>query len=137
MANEKYNGWANYETWRINLEIIDDAANAGYVFKDSNSVEEYVEEVIEINSDLAMSYALAFISNCDWREIFNHAKENTVLSTPWAGNDGTLTDLFDDCDDSWEAEDVEFLLETNEEWDLLDADQVEQLENILDTINNQ
>ncbi len=84
MANEKYNRWANYETWRINLEIIDDAMDS-----------------------------LRYV-----------AMEK-------------LTELLNDCDDSWEADDVDFLLETNENWDVLDPDQVKQLENILVTIINQ
>ena len=23
MTDQKYNGWANYETWRVNLELFD------------------------------------------------------------------------------------------------------------------
>tara|TARA_R100001224_G_scaffold90508_1_gene59616 strand:- start:2809 stop:3036 length:228 start_codon:yes stop_codon:yes gene_type:complete len=75
MKNEKYNGWANYETWRVNLEIFDGV-------EDFNMAEfemrEFVEELIENDTKegLARDYALAFISNVDWQEIAESKQEN-------------------------------------------------------------
>lgn len=70
MKDEKYNGWSNYETWRINLEIFDggDFNMAGF------EMREFVEGLIEDQSSkgLARDYAMAFISNVDWREIAEH-----------------------------------------------------------------
>lgn len=70
MKNEKYNGWSNYETWRVNLEIFDggDFNMAGF------EMREFVEELIENGSTegLARDYAMAFISNVDWMEISEH-----------------------------------------------------------------
>jgi len=70
MKNEKYNGWQNYETWRVNLEIFDGGEfdMAGF------EMREFVEELIENGSTegLARDYALAFISNVDWMEIAEH-----------------------------------------------------------------
>ena len=77
----KHNGWTNYETWRINLEIFDDidtdywenllednptAYELGEHFKD------YVEELLETENELAESYALAFINDVNWSEIASH-----------------------------------------------------------------
>lgn len=75
MKNEKYNGWSNYETWRVNLEVFDGS-------EDFNMAEfemrEFVEELIENDTKegLARDYALAFISNVDWREIAESKQEN-------------------------------------------------------------
>jgi len=66
---EKYNGWANYATWRIALEIFDgmdvDPNTDPYYLK------EMAEEILENNPQLAMDYAMAFIDDVDWYEIFN------------------------------------------------------------------
>ena len=46
MSNEKYNGWTNYATWRVNLEIIEDIDLSGvdYDFT-ADMIEEIVEDV--------------------------------------------------------------------------------------------
>lgn len=78
---EKYNGWTNYATWRVNLEIFDgttledmswdeyeDAYELGQVMKD------YVEEILCQDCDpsrLAHSYAMAFLNDVNWTEIAN------------------------------------------------------------------
>jgi hypothetical protein len=81
MTDKTYNGWTNYETWRVNLEIFDglekeemfdltlDAWDLGQVLQD------YAEELVTMSiSDpnapsLALDYALAFISDVNWYEI--------------------------------------------------------------------
>jgi hypothetical protein len=75
-----YNGWTNYETWRVNLEMFDgkdsrsgiDAYNLGQEFR------EYAEEIIEQDSKpgFARDYALAFLSDVNWREIADHYIED-------------------------------------------------------------
>lgn len=80
MDNTKYNGWTNYATWRVNLEIFD-----GLTLEDLNTVEvepypvskyikDYAEELIECSScpGLARDYALAFLSDVDWYNIAQH-----------------------------------------------------------------
>jgi hypothetical protein len=93
METTDYNGWTNYATWRIQLEIIDDYVQAT-VYDDDNSdisdewlnmslydlgqyFKDYVEEVIgfEQQDGLAWNYALAFIDGVDWREIAEHAQQ--------------------------------------------------------------
>ena len=77
-----YNGWTNYATWRVNLEMFDgqdyecfdltqDAYNLGRDLKD------YAEELIDATSNegLARDYALAFLSDVNWREIAEYLIE--------------------------------------------------------------
>jgi len=61
---EKYNGWANYATWRVALELFD-----GMEPMDSYALKDFAEEMIETNPDLAISYAMAFLDDVDYREI--------------------------------------------------------------------
>lgn len=81
MNNATYNGWANYATWRVNLEIIDGMTIADFggssrstVWDVYLNVREYVEELIESTTQegIGRDYALAFISDVDWREITRH-----------------------------------------------------------------
>jgi len=79
-TNKTYNGWTNYATWRINLEIFD-GFNILDFYPDTEPelhelaifLQEYVEEILEENDNkLAVSYALAFISYVNWHEIASH-----------------------------------------------------------------
>ena len=81
--NEKYNGWTNYATWRINLEIFDGYDPDGQKV-DHESVKEYAEEIIftgycgnlpESELSLMQSYAEAFVSDVNWHEIAEHINE--------------------------------------------------------------
>ena len=86
MSDKTYNGWSNYETWRINLEIFD-----GVTLEDMNTVEvdpyqlkdylqEYAEEIVFLDSNiggktpssLMEDYARAFLSDVNWYEIAEH-----------------------------------------------------------------
>ena len=68
-----YNGWTNYATWRVNLEMFD-----GYEGTlSADTAREIVEEYIEGSSveGLARDYALAFISDVNWHEIAAHYQD--------------------------------------------------------------
>ena len=86
MSNTTYNGWSNYATWRINLEVFD-----GITLEDMNTVEvdpyelkdylkDYAEEIIFLDShiggktpnSLMEDYARAFLSEVNWYEIAKH-----------------------------------------------------------------
>ena len=77
MTNETHNGWTNYATWRVNLEVFDGAdlwENASAEF-----CKDLVEEQIELDAKgIARDYALAFISDVDWEEIAEHLKEDAA-----------------------------------------------------------
>ena len=83
----QYNGWANYATWRVNLEIFDGMSASDLTGKRVNSASEvkdacadYALNLIEDLSEkgLARDYAVAFLSDVNWWEIANHlmADEN-------------------------------------------------------------
>lgn len=85
MKNEKHNGWTNYATWRVNLEIFDemDCTDIPMFSRDSEPdisevadyLRDYVEEILCQDCDpsrLAHSYAMAFISDVNWYEIASH-----------------------------------------------------------------
>ena len=74
MSDEKHNGWTNYATWRVNLEIID-----GYDWYEHEHVDaEYVKELVEDavfgtlignGNGLVEDYANAFLSEVNYHEI--------------------------------------------------------------------
>jgi len=77
--SDTYNGWTNYATWRVNLEIFDSSNPSDYygsygksdAYTLGKELKEYAEELIENTSDagLARDYALAFLSDVNWSEI--------------------------------------------------------------------
>ena len=72
MNDTKYNGWTNYATWRVNLEIFDglrsDMDNETFT---AESCQDYAEEVVfgETEDGLVADYARAFMSAVNWHEI--------------------------------------------------------------------
>ena len=85
MSQSTYNGWTNYATWRVHLELFDCIYNDDEMFDLSQDVYElgqelkqYAEDAIENSSDegLARDYALAFLSDVNWYEIASGMKEN-------------------------------------------------------------
>ena len=84
MNDKTYNGWTNYATWRVNLEIFDgletsemfdltlDAWDLGHVLQD------HAEEVVDMSirdpeaPSIAQDYALAFLADVNWYEIAKH-----------------------------------------------------------------
>jgi hypothetical protein len=85
MSDTTYNGWTNYATWRVNLEMIDglDPREMGWGHLDRHELEDalkyYVEEFLESQvagkdggMSLIFSYAMAFLIDVDWREIAKH-----------------------------------------------------------------
>jgi hypothetical protein len=76
--NTKYNGWTNYATWRINLEMLEGyETDTTDTYELSQELKDYVEDyLIESCPDgLAQSYALAFVSDVNWYEIAEHLIE--------------------------------------------------------------
>jgi len=87
MTNTDYNGWTNYATWRVNLEIFDGFNPREYwqgAFEDacdlSKALSDYAEEIVlsycgdgGLNTrNLAADYALAFLADVNWYEIAEH-----------------------------------------------------------------
>jgi hypothetical protein len=84
MKDNTYNGWTNYETWRVNLEIFDgfdpteyySNLNVSDTYELAQSLKQYVQEVVfecaEVPDGLAKDYASAFLSEVNWYEIAEH-----------------------------------------------------------------
>lgn len=68
-----YNGWTNYATWRVNLELFDGSET----YWSADSAREFVEEIIidSTPENVARDYALAFIADVNWYEIAEHYSE--------------------------------------------------------------
>ena len=77
MKNETHNGWTNYATWRINLELFDGLYSDMEGEKvTAESCKEYAEDVLsESGEGLALDYARAFMANVNWNEIADHLNE--------------------------------------------------------------
>ena len=85
---DKYNGWTNYATWRVNLEIFDgmDLDLDNYFVEDeepdsyalAKTLEQIVEETLFEGYDerrpanLVENYARAFLQDVDYRDIAQH-----------------------------------------------------------------
>ena len=75
MSNNTYNGWTNYATWRVNLEIFDGMQPEDYEWlRKWSACKDYAEQIIEDTSSegLARDYALAFLNEVNWFEIARH-----------------------------------------------------------------
>jgi hypothetical protein len=83
--NKEYNGWTNYATWRVNLEILGDI-----MFEEKVSVEglkELVEDCVFRNPNtsdtpyLVEDYARAFVSEVNFYEIAQGINEELELQS--------------------------------------------------------
>ena len=83
-----YNGWTNYATWRVHLEMIDgiEPNEMGWHRMDrhdlADTIKEYVQECLEMQvsgndggMSLIFAYAMAFLEDVNWREIADHMIE--------------------------------------------------------------
>ena len=83
--NKEYNGWSNYATWRINMEILGDIEFDEIVSADS--LKEIAEDVVfsqyELGngSHLVEDYARSFISEVNFYEIAQSINEELKLQT--------------------------------------------------------
>jgi hypothetical protein len=81
MKNETYNGWSNYATWRVMLEIVDNVhyEELGETYESIREladaikydVESYLEDESGGNNQQGHCYdfAMAFVSDVNWYEI--------------------------------------------------------------------
>ena len=76
----EYNGWTNYATWRVSLELSDGADHASDNDLDAYDLGQTLREMAmelmtENASGLALDYAEAFLSEVNWYEIAEHMIE--------------------------------------------------------------
>ncbi len=76
-----YNGWTNYATWRINLEIFDGneylielASQCNDVYELSKTLKQYVLDFLWENctEPTVVGWADSFVSDCNFYEIATH-----------------------------------------------------------------
>lgn len=84
---KEFNGWTNYATWRVNLEIIDGIEIETKMC--AESIKEIVEDVVfsqyELGngSHLVEDYARAFVSEVNFYEIAQSINEELELQTKY------------------------------------------------------
>lgn len=79
MSDTTYNGWTNYATWRVNLEVFD-GLDGEYFKLDQEAydlghdLKSHAEDLIDSNTEpgIGRDYALAFLSDVNWYEIAKH-----------------------------------------------------------------
>ena len=96
MQDQTYNGWTNYATWRVNLEVFDglnlrDHFEGSFNYSDVEQwAQGYAEELLDaamrepvgIRSrmltpcDIVDGWARAFLQDVDWYKIACHLIEN-------------------------------------------------------------
>ena len=91
IIDTSYNGWSNYATWRVNLEVfdgmehditeyIDEEGEEPDAYEFAHALEELADEIIFSGmgyderrpSSLAEDYARAFLQGVNWHEIAKH-----------------------------------------------------------------
>jgi hypothetical protein len=92
----QYNGWTNYETWRVNLEMLDGMTPEDFGFRrrefldedrrDSfterlaDALEVHVCEIVEMDAKgFALDLAQSFLARVDWQEIAEHMVADYVV----------------------------------------------------------
>ena len=70
----EYNGWTNYETWLVNLEMgLTDDSRDFYEARNLDDLivelKDYAENLIESDNTLATNFANIILSKVDWKDI--------------------------------------------------------------------
>ena len=67
-----YNGWSNYATWRVHLEVFADDYEF-FIDYTTENLEDYVCDILQekCSNGLTLDYANAFISQVNFNEIYN------------------------------------------------------------------
>jgi len=82
MSNS-YNGWTNYATWRVHLEMWDGQSPRDIMgrrphdfYELADALKEQTQEYMEMSGEgFVLDYALAFLSDVNWQEIAKHVIE--------------------------------------------------------------
>ena len=80
MGNKKHNGYHNYETWRVMLEILGDIEWGDDEEVTKDLLEEIVDDIVFSNlvekDCLAADYARSFLSNVNYYELADIINED-------------------------------------------------------------
>ena len=91
MQDKKHNGWTNYATWRVNLEMFSD--NHIFWYNEMNEyniknsyalslqLKDWIENyIIDEGDGIVRDYALAFIEDVNFFEIAEHIVHDYELA---------------------------------------------------------
>lgn len=72
---EKYNGWSNYITWKVMLELFDGLAIEEEITPEE--VEEIAMEYLttDVQNSLANAYIVDYLREVNWEEISEHLND--------------------------------------------------------------
>ena len=81
---EQYNGWTNYATWRVQLEVFDGLELGEWNLEtlDARDLADWMREHAETHvtetskEGFARDYALAFLAYVNWHELAENARDN-------------------------------------------------------------
>lgn len=86
---EKYNGWTNYATWRVNLELVDGLTpdSLGLTLEEWVAMEPYDQKTLLWETfdayiedwqgpEWVANYARAFMADVNWYEIARHLTDD-------------------------------------------------------------
>ena len=90
LAGEKYNGWTNYWTWKLNLELLDpdfwieriEEGNYNSVYELAEAIQSFYDELAyDVEPLWAQNFVDAAFSEVNWREIAMNVAEGTDLES--------------------------------------------------------
>jgi hypothetical protein len=87
MQDNTYNGWINYATWRVYLEVFDGMTPREFprvdnVYDLSRCLKDYMDDLLYDETGgkgLAYDYARSFLSEVDWYDIAQHMADDYEL----------------------------------------------------------
>ena len=85
-TDTRYNGWTNYATWRVMLEMFDGYDSDGE-WMTGEAVEDMADEWLTMDLPhgsryLVVDYARAFLADVDWDEIAAAINERWETPNP-------------------------------------------------------
>lgn len=85
---KSYNGWENYETWRVMLEFFEGFDLSDFFSSEPDLADtadwcrDYVEEILTSSGKgITLDYALSFISAVNWHQIASHLIDDATFET--------------------------------------------------------
>lgn len=96
----KYNGWTNWETWKVNLELLDglDASDLNIehytqddYYEAGQVIADYVGELITVEyqyDGFVGGIIHDFLNSVDWTDIARHLIDQWVIDNPVEEEEG-------------------------------------------------
>lgn len=85
-SDKTYNGWSNYATWRVNLELFDGFDPCGNPMTAEGAeqwAEDFIDMMLERNSEgttILRGWVDSFLQDVNWQEIADSINETYELT---------------------------------------------------------